>query len=92
MRIINGYALVEVTDKGNKLKSGLYVSTDDVVNDEGVVLGVDDDVSHIVGIGDRVKFNPNMGHDFEYHGKRCKFLLVYDKNSPRTDIVLKYGE
>ena len=92
MKLINGNALVEIIKKENVLSSGIFVPTDGVVDDEGIVVEVDPDVAHIVNIGDRVKFNPNNGSDMEYNGKMCKFLKVFDKDSPRTDIILKYGE
>jgi len=92
MKLINGNALVEVLKKDNKLSSGLFVVSDEVTNDEGIVVEVDPEVSHIVSIGDKVKFNPNSGSDFIYNGKDCKFLKVFDKDSPRTDIVLVYGK
>lgn len=92
MKIINGNALVEIIKKESVLSSGIIVPTDNLVDDEGVVVEVDPDVAHIVNIGDKVKFNPNNGHDFDYNGKKCKFLKVFDKDSPRTDIILKYEE
>jgi len=92
MKLINGNALVEIIKKENVLSSGIIVPTDGVVDDEGIVVEVDPDVAHIVNVGDRVKFNPNNGSDMEYNGKMCKFLKVFDKDSPRTDIILKYGE
>jgi len=92
MKLINGNALVEIIKKENVLSSGIIVPTDGVVDDEGIVIAIDPDVAHIVNIGDRVKFNPNNGSDMEYNGKNCKFLKVFDKDSHRTDIILKYGE
>jgi len=92
MKLINGNALVEIIKKESVLSSGIIVPIDNLVDDEGVVVEVDPDVVHIVNIGDRVKFNPNNGHDFDYNGKKCKFLKVFDKDSPRTDIILKYEE
>lgn len=92
MKLINGYALVEVLKKENKLKGGIIISDNDLVNDEGIVIEVDPSVGHIVEVGDKVKFNPNLGHEMEYMGKNCRFLRVYDKDSPRTDIVFKYGK
>jgi len=92
MKLINGNALVEIIKKENVLSSGIIVPTDGVVDDEGIVIAIDPDVAHIVNIGDRVKFNLNNGSDMEYNGKNCKFLKVFDKDSPRTDIILKYGE
>lgn len=92
MKLINGYALVEVIKKEQVLISGLFVPTDSVVDDEGIVVAVDTDVAHIVNVGDKVKFNPNNGHDMEYNGKKCKFLKVFDKDSPRTDIIFVYGK
>nr|WP_315173569.1 co-chaperone GroES family protein [uncultured Flavobacterium sp.] len=89
MKIINGNALVEIIKKETKLPSGIFV-TEGVVDDEGIVIAIDPDVAHIVNVGDRVKFNPNNGHDMEYHGKKCKFLKAFDKDSPRTDIVFVY--
>ena len=73
MKIINGNALVEIIKKETKLPSGIFV-TEGVVDDEGIVVAIDPDVAHIINVGDRVKFNPNNGHDMEYHGKKCKFL------------------
>lgn len=90
MKLINGNALVEVIKKEKVLGSGIILQDDILVDDEGIVLAVDPDVAHIVNIGDKVKFNPNNGHDMEYDGKKCKFLKVFDKDSPRTDIVFKY--
>lgn len=90
MKLINGNALVEVIKKESKLSSGIFISSDEVIDDEGIVVEVDPEVSHIVSIGDKVKFNPNNGHDMEYNGKNCKFLKVFDKDSPRTDIVFVY--
>lgn len=92
MKLINGNALVEIIKKEKTLTSGIIVSQDEVVDDEGIVVEVDPDISHIVNIGDRIKFNPNNGHDFEYNGKKCKFLKAFDKDSPRTDIVFKYEQ
>lgn len=92
MKIINGNALVEIIKKENVLSSGIIVTGDVLVDDEGIVLEIDPDVSHIVNVGDRVKFNPNNGHDIEHEGKKCKFLKVFDKDSPRTDIVFCYGK
>jgi co-chaperonin GroES (HSP10) len=89
MKLINGNALVEIIKKENVLSSGIIV-TEGVVDDEGIVIAVDPDVVHIVNVGDRVKFNPNNGSDIEYDGKNCKFLTVFDKNSPRTDIIFVY--
>lgn len=91
MKIINGNALVEIIKKETKLPSGIIV-TEGVVDDEGIVVAIDPNVAHIVTVGDRVKFNPNNGSDMEYNGKMCKFLTVFDKNSPRTDIVFVYGK
>ena len=91
MKLINGNALVEVIKKEQKLASGIIV-TEGVVDDEGIVIEVDPDVVHIVKVGDRVKFNPNNGSDMEYNGKNCKFLKVFDKDSPRTDIIFVYGK
>ena len=91
MKIINGNALVEIIKKEKKTASGIIV-TDGVVDDEGIVLDVDPNVSHIVSVGDRVKFNPNSGHEFQHEGKNCKFLKVFDKDSPRTDIIGVYGK
>jgi co-chaperonin GroES (HSP10) len=91
MKLINGNALVEIVKKENVLSSGIIV-TEGVVDDEGIVLAVDPDVVHIVNVGDRVKFNPNNGHEFDFEGKKCKFLKVFDKDSPRTDIIFRYGE
>lgn len=92
MKLINGNALVEVIKKENKSASGVILSPEGIVNDEGIVIEIDPEVAHIVNIGDRVKFNPNNGHDMEYHGKNCRFLKVFDKDSPRTDIVFCYGK
>ena len=92
MKLINGNALVEIIKKEKTLTSGIIVSQDEVVDDEGIVVDVDPDISQIVNIGDRIKFNPNNGHDFEYNGKKCKFLKAFDKDSPRTDIVFKYEQ
>jgi co-chaperonin GroES (HSP10) len=89
MKIINGNALVEIIKKETKLPSGIFV-TEGVVDDEGIVIKIDPDVAHIVNVGDRVKFNPNNGSDMEYNGKNCRFLKVFDKDSPRTDIVFVY--
>jgi co-chaperonin GroES (HSP10) len=91
MKIINGNALVEIIKKEQVLSSGIIVAPDELVDDEGIVLDIDPEVSHIVNVGDRVKFNPNNGHDFQHKGKRCKFLKVFDKDSPRTDIIFCYG-
>jgi co-chaperonin GroES (HSP10) len=92
MKIINGLALVEIIKKEKTTASGIIVTDNMLVNDEGIVLDMDPEVSHIVSVGDRVKFNPNNGHDFEYEGKKCKFLKVFDKDSPRTDIIGVYGK
>jgi|694.fasta_scaffold52041_6 hypothetical protein len=91
MKIINGNALVEVIKK-EKVLGGIIVPGDIMADDEGIVLEVDPEVSHIVNVGDRVKFNPNNGHDINYLGKNCKFLKVFHKDSPRTDIVVVYGK
>jgi co-chaperonin GroES (HSP10) len=91
MKLINGNALVEIIKKENVLSSGIIV-TEGVVDDEGIVVAVDPNVVHIVQVGDRVKFNPNNGSDMEYNGKNCKFLKVFDKDSPRTDIIFVYGK
>ena len=91
MKIINGNALVEIIKKQNVLSSGIIV-TEGVVDDEGIVVEIDPDVVHIVNVGDRVKFNPNNGSDMEYNGKNCRFLKVFDKDSPRTDIIFKYED
>jgi co-chaperonin GroES (HSP10) len=92
MKLINGNALVEIIKKENKTSSGVFTSTDALVDDEGIVVEVDPNISHIVSVGDKVKFNPNNGSDFEYNGKKCKFLKAFDKDSPRTDIVFVYGK
>lgn len=92
MKLINGNALVEVIKKENKLISGIFISSDEAINDEGIVIEVDPEVNHIVNVGDKIKFNPNNGHDMDYNGKKCKFLKVFDKDSPRTDIVFVYGK
>lgn len=89
MKLINGNALVEIIKKENKTGGGLILSNF-IVEDEGIVLEVDPEVSHIVNVGDKVKFNPNNGTEMEYNGKNCKFIKVFDKNSPRTDIIFKY--
>ena len=91
MKIINGNALVEIIKKENVLSSGIIVGDNILVDDEGIVLEVDPEVTHIVKIGDRVKFDHNSGHDTEYNGKKCKFLKVFDKDSLRTDIIGVYG-
>jgi co-chaperonin GroES (HSP10) len=91
MKLINGNALVEVIKKDNVLSSGLII-TESVVDDEGIIIEVDPNVAHIVNIGDRVRFNPNNAHDFTHNGKACKFIKVFDENSPITDITFKYGE
>ena len=90
MKLINGYVLVEVLKKENKSSSGLFLSPETAVNDEGIVVEIDPKVSHIVKVGDKVKFNPNVENDYEYNGKACKFLKAFDKDSPRTDIILIY--
>lgn len=92
MKIINGNALVEIIKKESVLSSGIIVPTDNLVDDEGIVVEFDPDVAHIVNVGDKVKFNPNNGHDMDYNGKKCIFLKVFDKDSPRTDIVFVYGK
>lgn len=92
MKLINGNALVEILKKENKTSSGLILSNEVLVEDEGIVVEVDPDITHIINVGDKVKFNPNNGHDFEYNGKKCKFLKAFDKDSPRTDIVFVYGK
>jgi co-chaperonin GroES (HSP10) len=91
MKLINGNALVEVIKKEQKLASGIFV-TEGIVDDEGIIIAVDPDAAHIVSVGDRVKFNVNNAHDFDYNGKNCKFIKAFDKNSPLTDIIFKYGE
>lgn len=91
MKLINGNALVEVIKKDNVLSSGLII-TEGVVDDEGIIIAVDPDAAHIVNVGDKVKFNVNNAHDFTHEGKACKFIKVFDKNSPLTDIIFKYGE
>lgn len=91
MKLINGNALVEIIKKQNVLSSGIIV-TEGIVDDEGIVVEIDPDVVHIVNVGDRVKFNPNNGSDMEYNGKNCRFLKVFDKDSPRTDIIFKYED
>lgn len=91
MKLINGNALVEIIKKENKTGGGLILSNF-IVEDEGIVIEVDPNVAHIVNVGDKVKFNPNNGHYMDYNGKKCKFLKVYDKDSPRTDIVFVYGK
>ena len=91
MKIINGNALVEVIKKEQKLASGIFV-TEGVVDDEGIIIAVDPDAAHIVNVGDKVKFDVNNAHDFTHDGKACKFIKVFDKNSPLTDIIFKYGE
>ena len=91
MKLINGNALVEVIKKEQKLASGIFV-TDGVVDDEGIILAVDSDAAHIVNVGDKVKFDVNNAHDFTHDGKACKFIKIFDKNSPLTDIIFKYGE
>lgn len=92
MKIINGNALVEIIKKEKVLGSGIIVTGDTLVDDEGIVLCVDPEVAHIVNVGDRVKFNINTGHEFEHEGKKCKFIKVFDKDSPRTDIIGVYGK
>ena len=92
MKLINGNALVEVIVKEKKTSSGVFLSNETMVDDEGIVVEVDPDVSHIVNVGDKVKFNPNNAHDFDYNGKKCKFIKVFDKDSPRTDIIFKYEQ
>jgi co-chaperonin GroES (HSP10) len=92
MKLINGNALVEVIKKENKTSSGIIFTTDIVANDEGIVVDIDPNVSHIVSIGDRVNFNKDAGTNIEYNGKDCRFLKVFDKDSPRTDIILVYGK
>lgn len=91
MKLINGNALVEVIKKEQKLASGIFV-TEGVVDDEGIIIAVDTDAAHIVNVGDKVKFDVNNAHDFTHDGKACKFIKVFDKNSPLTDIIFKYGE
>ena len=91
MKLINGNALVEVIKKEQKLASGIFV-TEGVVDDEGIIIAVDPDAAHIVNVGDKVKFDVNNAHDFTHDGKVCKFIKVFDKNSPLTDIIFKYGE
>ena len=93
MKLINGNALVEILKKEKVLASGIILADDNnlISDDEGIVIAVDLEVSHIVTVGDKVKFKPNSGHDMEYEGKRCKFLKVFDKDSPRTDIIGVYG-
>ena len=90
MRLINGYCLVEILKKNEKLESGIYIPLSSVENNEGIIIEVDPEVSHIVNIGDKVVYNKNVENEYNYNGKLCKFLKVYDKDSPRTDIILKY--
>lgn len=92
MKVINGNVLVEIIKKERKTSGGIIVTENIMVDDEGIVIEIDPEVAHIVNIGDRVKFNPNNGHDMEYNGKNCRFLKVFDKDSPRTDIVFCYGK
>ena len=92
MKLINGNALVEIIKKEKKTTGGIIITEDMAIDDEGIVVEVDPEVIHIVNIGDRVKFNPNNGHDMKYNGKNCKFLKVFDKDSPRTDIIFVYGK
>ena len=91
MKLINGNALVEVIKKEQKLPSGIFV-TEGAVDNEGIIIAVDPDVEHIVKVGDKVRFNVNNAHDFTHEGKACKFIKVFDKKSPLTDIIFKYGE
>ena len=92
MKVINGNILVEIINKERKTSSGIIVTENIIVDDEGIVVDVDPEITHIVNIGDRVKFNPNNGHEMKYKGKNCKFLKAFDKDSPRTDIVFVYGK
>lgn len=92
MKIINGYALVEIIKKEKVTESGVIIPGEMLVHDEGIVLDVDPKVSHIVKVGDKVKFSQHSGHEIEHEGKNCKFLRVYDKDSPRTDIIGVYGK
>lgn len=92
MKVINGNALVQIIKKEKKTAGGIIITENMSVDDEGIVVEVDPEITHILNIGDRVKFNPNNGHDMEYNGKKCKFLKAFDKDSPRTDIVFVYGK